>query len=94
MELDSLGKQLLGFKEELASMVSEAVALKLSNQKKSSKEPVREYLTQKEVKGILKVSRQTLWRWGRDGILVPAKIGRMLRYCRADVDKALKFQSQ
>ncbi len=37
--------------------------------------------TAEEVRAYLKISRQTLWRWQRDGIIKPHKVGpRLNRY--------------
>ena len=44
--------------------------------------------TSDEAQLYLKISRQTLWRWHRDGILKPHKVGpRLNRYCGADLLK-------
>ena len=43
-----------------------------------------------EVKRMLGVSPQTLWRWQKIGYLVPFKIGRERYYRRSDIDKILK----
>ena len=43
-------------------------------------------LTKQETADLLKVSRKTLDRWERDGILVPFRIGVNVRYLRDDVE--------
>lgn len=43
-------------------------------------------LTPPEVMALLKVSRQTLFRWRQDGTLDAVRIGRLVRYRREDVD--------
>lgn len=50
-------------------------------------EPGHQY-TPEEAQAYLKISRQTLWRWGREGILTSHKIGpRLNRYSGADLLK-------
>lgn len=46
-------------------------------------------LTVPEVKSILGISDQTLWRWQESGYLVPFKIGRKRHYRKSDIDKIL-----
>lgn len=46
-------------------------------------------LTSDEVMALLRVSRQTLWRWRTDGTLAALKIGTVVRYRREDVDRLL-----
>lgn len=43
-------------------------------------------LTKQETADLMKVSRKTLDRWERDGILVPFRIGVNVRYRREDVE--------
>ncbi len=35
---------------------------------------------------LLGASRQTLWRWGHLGLLVPVKVGNKVMYYKRDVD--------
>lgn len=46
-------------------------------------------LTTEEVADLLRVSRQTLWRWRKDGTLPARKVGALVRYRRSDVDALL-----
>ena len=46
------------------------------------------FLTPNEVASMVSVSKNTLWRWERDGYLKPIKVGRKNRYKLSDV-KAL-----
>lgn len=48
-----------------------------------------ETLDVSEVKKMLGVSPQTLWRWQKIGYLVPFKIGRERYYRKTDIDKIL-----
>lgn len=46
-------------------------------------------LTTAEVEALLRVSRQTLVRWRKDGTLPAVKIGRLVRYQRSAVEAIL-----
>jgi excisionase family DNA binding protein len=48
-----------------------------------------EYLTRKEVAKILKVSLVTLSDWNKKGVLKPYRLGNLIRYKRAELEKAL-----
>ena len=43
------------------------------------------YLGERQVCAVLQVSRSTLWRWRREGRLVPVRFGRMTRWRIRDV---------
>ncbi len=49
-----------------------------------------EFLTLKEVTEILKVSRQTVYRWISSGELRSIKIGKLVRIRKKDLEKFLK----
>lgn len=42
-----------------------------------------------QVSKILSVNKSTLWRWGKQGYLVPIEIGGKRRYKMSDVNKIL-----
>lgn len=46
-------------------------------------------LTRAEVARVLGVGYGTLWRWAKDGYLVPAKIGNKVLYRASDIDRML-----
>lgn len=48
-----------------------------------------EYLTRKEISLILKVSLVTLSEWNKKRILVPYRIGKLIRYKRSEIEQAL-----
>ncbi|WP_050899193.1 helix-turn-helix domain-containing protein [Marinitoga piezophila] len=48
-----------------------------------------EFLTKKEVAKLLKVSEVTIYRWSKQGILKPIKIGKKVLFKRADIEKLL-----
>ncbi len=47
-------------------------------------------MTIAEVTDCLKVSRQSLHRWKEKGILVPVKLGDLVRYRKSDVDRIMR----
>jgi len=44
-----------------------------------------EYLSPGEVCTLLGVSKPTLWRWEREGKLMPVRIGKVVRYRKTDL---------
>lgn len=54
------------------------------------KEKDEVYLTTKAVCDMLGKSKETLWRWARDGYLVPIKIGSRNMYRESDVLKIME----
>lgn len=44
-----------------------------------------QFLTAGEIADLFRVSRGTVWRWGREGVIRQLKIGGTLRYHAADV---------
>lgn len=49
-----------------------------------------ELLTAKEVENSMKVSRSTLYRWEKKGLITPMRYGRSKRYCK---DELLKLKN-
>jgi len=47
-------------------------------------------LTPQEVRGLLRISRTTLWRWVAERGLPSIRVGGLLRFRRADVEAFLK----
>lgn len=47
---------------------------------------IKESLTTKEVCEMLEVSRATLYRARKEGILKPVRLGRFLRFKRTEID--------
>ena len=73
----------LDLKEFGENLLAEARAL-------NNEQPEAErYLTTQQVQELFGVSQNTLWRWGRDGYLIPVKFGRTPRYRKSDIDKLL-----
>ncbi len=48
-----------------------------------------EWLTREEVKGLLKISYTTLWKYNRNGILKAKKIGSRVYYSRTELNNLL-----
>lgn len=40
----------------------------------------------------LDVTRTTIWRWSRDGLITPRYVGKKLFYCQADFDQMFAKQ--
>lgn len=59
------------------SLIDEAQAAK--------KEPEEKYLTADETAELLGVNKPTLWRWRKEGLLIPFHVGRKIRYNKSDV---------
>lgn len=70
---------------EFATSVAKSV---LANYQPKEKE--EELLTVDEAMAMLKVSRTSCWRWERQGILRPVKIGRFVRYRKSDVTNLIE----
>jgi len=51
-------------------------------------------MTIEEAAEFLKVSKVTLWTWEKKKILLPAKIGNMVRYRKSDIIHAMERRSR
>lgn len=78
--------------KELASIIRSEVASVLKEQEKRQKPtalptPIaREFYTAKETAERLRISKVTLWRYEKDGILKARRVGRRVLYDRESVD--------
>lgn len=52
----------------------------------------QEVMTAKEVKQVLRVDRTTIWRYGRNGLLNPIKIGRRNYYKVKEIKVLFKIE--
>lgn len=50
-----------------------------------------ELLTAKEVENSMKISRTTLYRWEKKGLITPMRYGRSKRYCKDELLKLKKY---
>jgi excisionase family DNA binding protein len=73
---------------DLKTILSEAVE-EILNHKKQSKQSDK-LLTVEETAEIFKVSKVTLWRWQKDGTLMPIRIGGKTRYRESDIQRLIK----
>lgn len=73
--------------KDLHDMIIEAVQEAVGAPKKEEKKPYRTHLTSEEVMDRLRISRSTLDRKRKSGILVPVKMGKLNRYRIEDVEQ-------
>ncbi len=71
-------------KEFATSIINEVLAAK------TEQKPAEEYLSPDETALQLGVSKNTLWRWGKSGYLVPVKIGRKIVYKQSQINEIKK----
>ncbi len=66
--------------------------LEWSKEKDSQIQATKEdqYLSPNDTVAILRISKPTLWRWEKQGFLVPTKIGGKKYFRKSDVDTLLK----
>lgn len=53
-------------------------------------EKKEEYLTVKQAEELLKVSKPTLWRWAKNGYLVPSEVGGKRYYKLSDIERIME----
>lgn len=58
----------------------------------AEKEPEK-WLTRNECAKVFGISTNTLWRWQRDGYLVPHKVGRKTMYKQSEVDQLMNGET-
>lgn len=68
--------------EDLKSFMSDLVA-----EASKSQEPEEKYLSVDQATQLLGVTKPTLWRWKKSGILVPSQVGRQIFYRLSDINK-------
>ena len=79
-------------KNDLISEITNNVLSGMAAMLKESRETdlnSKEWLSSKETEKLLKISAVTRWKWGKDGILKPHKIGNRIRYRKDEVLQAL-----
>lgn len=65
----------------------------LFNEFKEQLKPIKKedrLLTPEEVAEKLKVDVVTLWRWRKKRLLIPSKLGNMVRYKESDVERFIE----
>jgi excisionase family DNA binding protein len=48
-----------------------------------------EFYSVKEVARLFKLSPRTVWRWIESGMIVPHRLGRVVRISRAEIDRLI-----
>lgn len=76
---DQLKEAMIFFYEEAQAQAQKALE---ANREKPT-------ITREEAAKILNVTVQTLWRWAKEGILNPVKIGTKVLYRATDIEKML-----
>ena len=69
-------------KEDLETVLSKLIEGIIERYEVAKREP---RLTIKQVSHRLNVDPSTLWRWERDGYLVPTRLGRKVLYNESDI---------
>ena len=75
--------------------LKEAILSELKPQLESLRQELRqqepeEYLTRKELAEKLKITLPTITDWSKKGILKSYRVGKLVRFKKSEVDKALK----
>ena len=76
------GEDLRHFAEQVIEKAAQLVARPTEPQKEK-------WLTQKEAMQLCRVSKTTLWEWGRRGYLVPSKLGNRNMYLLSAIERIL-----
>ena len=86
----SLGSFLMISEEQFKTMVADAIceAKEQAEEERKNAEEIAA-MSRKEAAEKLRVSVHTLWRWARDGYLVPKRIGRRVLYLKSDVERII-----
>lgn len=77
--------------EQLKQMITNAI-LEAKEQAEEERKNAEEVaaMSRNEAAAKLRVSVHTLWRWARDGYLVPKRVGRRVLYLKSDIDKIIQ----
>lgn len=72
------------FAQQLISNAADIARLQLKRA-----DLTKELLTTDEVVSMLKVSKMTLWRWDKNGLLTKINVGGVRRYKRSEVEELI-----
>lgn len=89
-------KELMNALRTLFAPLIKEVVLETIDEHQRAQEPTTTEcaeVTPEKVMELLNISRTTLWRWAREGYLVPVKVGRKTLYRQSDIDTILKGDS-
>jgi len=67
--------------------LAEEIAVKVIEKMKNTSEESGRLYSRKEACNILNCSAQTLWRFGKNGLLTPVKFGGKVMYREADIKR-------
>ena len=73
--------------QDFAQAIIERTFSEISKMKEQTSE---RYLTPDETAAMLCVSKNTLWRWNKEGYLCPVKVGRKSLYPHSVVEQLLR----
>lgn len=79
-------------RQELYNIGGEIVNKVLSSLPQPLLPPASEaepFLSSNEVLRLLKIGRTTLWRWNKEGLINPFKVGKKLMYRKSELDNLL-----
>lgn len=80
-------------KEKLVKEILKGIDILLLDNSKS-KELKKEWLTSREVQELLKITSVTLWKYDKDGVTKPEKIGNRKRYNRFQINQLLQLKER
>lgn len=87
MDYDDFTRALEEFANKVANMVKAAAPAPASNDD-------QELLTPREVAALFSVTNKTLHVWNKTGFLPRIRIGGVVRYHRADVERAAQIKGR
>lgn len=90
LEIDAKKVMLLVSAEDLRKVIFEMIS-SIKEQGIEKKNEMDERLTPNEVVERYKVSKPTLWRWGKAGLLSQTKLGGKRFYLKSEIEKMLKY---
>lgn len=90
LEINEKKVMLLVSAEDLRKVLSEMVS-SLKEQRIEEKREMDERLTPNEAVERYKLSKPTLWRWGKAGLLSSVKLGGKRFYLKSEIEKMLNY---
>ena len=87
MDYDDFSRVMEEFTDKVANKVKAAAPVPTGNDD-------QELMTAKEVRAMLKVTDKTLHVWNKTGFLPRIRIGGVVRYRRADVERAAQVKNR
>lgn len=75
--------------DDLEKLISKSVEKGIEKLKPIKSTDQEEFLTTEEVCKLLKLTRETIWRYTKKGIITSYRIGNLLRYKRSEINQSL-----